>query len=161
MLLREESWQWERPGDEEGGGREGRREGSVLRVAGADCLHRVRREIAAPPHYLEVRKQTFDSEFVQGSISLGVAEQRLELQSGAFRQTSSWPWPPGGPQTAVSLVKWLEDSWKSDHMSVFPAPSAWKVSVQIHKCSFSSNKMCYFHFIIPEYYSDEHFGTPL
>ena len=42
-----------------------------------------------------MRKQTFDSEFVQGSISLGVAEQRLELWSGAFRQTSSWPWPRG------------------------------------------------------------------
>lgn len=60
-------------------GAEGYCKGSVLRVAGANCLHRVRCEIAAPPHYLEMRKQTFESEFVQGSISLGVAEQRLEL----------------------------------------------------------------------------------
>lgn len=67
------------PGTKKEGGREGCCKGSVLRVAGANCLHRVRCEIAAPPHYLEMRKQTFESEFVQGSISLGVAEQRLEL----------------------------------------------------------------------------------
>ena len=48
-----------------------------------------------------------------------------------------------------------------DHMSVFPAPSMWKVSVQIHKCSYSSNKMYYFYFIIPKYCFDEHFGMPL
>ena len=38
------------PGTKKEGGREGRCKGSVLRVAGANCLHRVRCEIAAPPH---------------------------------------------------------------------------------------------------------------